>query len=511
MIKQLVFDDASGARQSARSIDSNGFMRVANCPLTKEQVAPYLGREIPNFRSLGLEPDRIYQVYRPASELSKPSTINSVKGIPLLLDHAPVSPDDLREDQLVGSLGDAAKWDGTYLRCNLNILAKKAQDHIKDHSMRELSLSYAYTPVIKAGSFKGKHYDIVMKDIKANHLALVEAGRAGSDVRVCDSLPMELKKMDENTNVLEVLNKLLDEVQKQNQSNAAAVGDSDPTEEDTSTEEAIFKDDDEAAEDEEIAEDDDEAAVDSDEEVAEDDDEEVAEDDDEEVAEDDDEEVAEDEDPDEKAEDEDELAEDEDDEKYANILKGLGLDPSEDMIAALKDLATKVQSNGGGASDSAKIVRRAKARRTKAKSKRIAMDSKTRLARRTKAKSKRIAMDSKTLLGRLKAARDFGRKQGANEAIKRLRAITDAAEICKPILGKVKEVQFNSAAEIYRKAAVAAGMPVKYANDTKAAKGFVLSELNHCGGRKSMAMDSKIRNKGSGMAIVRNILNEIEG
>lgn len=489
MIKQLVFDDASGARQSARSIDSNGFMRVANCPLTKEQVAPYLGREIPNFRSLGLEPDRIYQVYRPASELSKPSTINSVKGIPLLLDHAPVSPDDLREDQLVGSLGDAAKWDGTYLRCNLNILAKKAQDHIKDHSMRELSLSYAYTPVIKAGSFKGKHYDIVMKDIKANHLALVEAGRAGSDVRVCDSLPMELKQMNENTNVLEVLNKLLDEVQKQNQSNAAAVGDSDPTEEDTSTEEAIFKDDDEAAEDEEIAEDEDEAAVDSDEEVAEDDDEEVAEDEDCK----DGEECAEDEDPDEKAEDEDELAEDEDDEKYANILKGLGLDPSEDMIAALKDLATKVQSNGGGgASDSAKIVRRAKARRTKAK-------------------SKRIAMDSKTLLGRLKAARDFGRKQGANEAIKRLRAITDAAEICKPILGKVKEVQFNSAAEIYRKAAVAAGMPVKYANDTKAAKGFVLSELNHCGGRKSMAMDSKIRNKGSGMAIVRNILNEIEG
>lgn len=489
MIKQLVFDDASGARQSARSIDSNGFMRVANCPLTKEQVAPYLGREIPNFRSLGLEPDRIYQVYRPASELSKPSTINSVKGIPLLLDHAPVSPDDLREDQLVGSLGDAAKWDGTYLRCNLNILAKKAQDHIKDHSMRELSLSYAYTPVIKAGSFKGKHYDIVMKDIKANHLALVEAGRAGSDVRVCDSLPMELKQMNENTNVLEVLNKLLDEVQKQNQSNAAAVGDSDPTEEDTSTEEAIFKDDDEAAEDEEIAEDEDEAAVDSDEEVAEDEDDEVAEDEDCK----DGEECAEDDDPDEKAEDEDELAEDEDDEKYANILKGLGLDPSEDMIAALKDLATKVQSNGGGgASDSAKIVRRAKARRTKAK-------------------SKRIAMDSKTLLGRLKAARDFGRKQGANEAIKRLRAITDAAEICKPILGKVKEVQFNSAAEIYRKAAVAAGMPVKYANDTKAAKGFVLSELNHCGGRKSMAMDSKIRNKGSGMAIVRNILNEIEG
>lgn len=488
MIKQLVFDDASGARQSARSIDSNGFMRVANCPLTKEQVAPYLGREIPNFRSLGLEPDRIYQVYRPASELSKPSTINSVKGIPLLLDHAPVSPDDLREDQLVGSLGDAAKWDGTYLRCNLNILAKKAQDHIKDHSMRELSLSYAYTPVIKAGSFKGKHYDIVMKDIKANHLALVEAGRAGSDVRVCDSLPMELKQMNENTNVLEVLNKLLDEVQKQNQNNAAAVGDSDPTEEDTSTEEAIFKDDDEAAEDEEIAEDEDEAAVDSDEEVAEDDDEEVAEDEDCK----DGEECAEDEDPEEKAEDEDELAEDEDDEKYANILKGLGLDPSEDMIAALKDLATKVQSNGGGASDSAKIVRRAKTRRTKAK-------------------SKRIAMDSKTLLGRLKAARDFGRKQGANEAIKRLRAITDAAEICKPILGKVKEVQFNSAAEIYRKAAVAAGMPVKYANDTKAAKGFVLSELNHCGGRKSMAMDSKIRNKGSGMAIVRNILNEIEG
>ena len=40
MIRQLVFDDASGARQSARSIDSNGFMRVANCPLTKGTSSP---------------------------------------------------------------------------------------------------------------------------------------------------------------------------------------------------------------------------------------------------------------------------------------------------------------------------------------------------------------------------------------------------------------------------------------------------------------------------------------
>lgn len=41
----------------------------------------------------------------------------------------------------------------------------------------------------------GEVYDGIMRDIIGNHVALVETGRAGSDVLVADSLPPELKHM----------------------------------------------------------------------------------------------------------------------------------------------------------------------------------------------------------------------------------------------------------------------------------------------------------------------------
>ncbi len=41
----------------------------------------------------------------------------------------------------------------------------------------------------------GEPYDGIMRDIIGNHVALVERGRAGSDVLVADSLPPELMLM----------------------------------------------------------------------------------------------------------------------------------------------------------------------------------------------------------------------------------------------------------------------------------------------------------------------------
>lgn len=487
---KLVFDDASGARVSARSIDDNGFMRVKDCPLTKEQVAPYLGREIPHYRELGLEAERVYQVYRPAEELRKLDTINSVKGIPLLLDHAPVSAEDIQEDRLVGSLGDAAEWDGEYLRCNLNIIAKKAQDRIKDKSMRELSLSYAYTPVLKSGQFKGKHYDIVMRDIRANHLALVEAGRAGSDVRVCDGLPLELKQMEDKTEIVDLINKLLNLVQS---NDAPAVQDADPEEEDQ-TEETVFNDHEEG-QDPEAPEGADIMAEGSDE--AEDSDEEAAEDSDEEAAEDSDEEAAED----------DELASDEITDKFTNLLQNLGFKVTPELLDTVKELASQAQNQAADsedeaaadsdesncASDSARNIKRASKRTGKTK-------------------AKRMAMDAAIYARSIKAAREAGRQEGADAAIKRMRSLEKAARVCAPILGNVSPLAFDSADHIYHDAAVAAGMAPKNAKNASAARGYVLAEIKHCGARnKTFAMDSRASRSNPSMNIVRGVLDNIEG
>ena len=58
----LAFD-----RGSVREKDRNGFLHVKISPLTRVQVAPYYGREIPGFEELGLERDKIYYGYRQLS------------------------------------------------------------------------------------------------------------------------------------------------------------------------------------------------------------------------------------------------------------------------------------------------------------------------------------------------------------------------------------------------------------------------------------------------------------
>ena len=45
--------------ESKWTYDENGFLHVSISPLTRVQVAPYRGCEIPGWQELGLEPERI--------------------------------------------------------------------------------------------------------------------------------------------------------------------------------------------------------------------------------------------------------------------------------------------------------------------------------------------------------------------------------------------------------------------------------------------------------------------
>lgn len=183
-MNRLVYDRSPV--DSVRTIDDNGYLHVGISNITKEQVAPYLGSEIPGFEKLGLKPDEIYNVYRPASELSKPATVESLNGIPVLLKHAEDSAEAPASNR-VGSTGTDAKWEPPYLTNSLHIQDADAIRRINDGTMREISMGYFYTPVLRHGEFEGEPYDVVMTDISCNHVALVEEGRAGHDVSVKDS------------------------------------------------------------------------------------------------------------------------------------------------------------------------------------------------------------------------------------------------------------------------------------------------------------------------------------
>lgn len=197
LVDQLVTDSARLAmdRASVREVDRDGRLRVVRAHITKADVNPYLGREIPGYRDLGLEPDKVYMMLRPPEELERAAP--TLNGVPLLRKHIPVSADDPKQADVVGAIGTGAVFEYPYLDNSLIVWVAKDIEGIESDEKRELSAGYHYRPEMTPGNFDGKHFDGVMRDIAFNHVALVEDGRAGPDVVVGDSretLDMAAKK-----------------------------------------------------------------------------------------------------------------------------------------------------------------------------------------------------------------------------------------------------------------------------------------------------------------------------
>lgn len=170
---------------SVRHYDENGFLHVDLCNITKEQVAPYYGREIPSWQELGLIPDKIYYGYRPFEEIKKAA--ETFNNLPLLSEHVEDGADKKNQHLRVGSLGTNATAQEPYLTNSLAVYDEKSIKSIESGAKKELSSAYRYDPVFKPGFFDGQKYDFRMENIRGNHVALVKEGRAGSDVVVADS------------------------------------------------------------------------------------------------------------------------------------------------------------------------------------------------------------------------------------------------------------------------------------------------------------------------------------
>ena len=182
---KLAFD------RSVRRFDQDGRLHVALTNISKANICPYYGREIPNAEALGLKPDEIYQLFRAPDELKKAAgTSNNIQ---LMRRHVRVTADQPQKDAIVGSTGTDGEFTAPYLKNSLVVWDKEAIDLIESEQKKELSCSYHYTPDMTPGTYEGVHFDGVMRDIKFNHVALVEDGRAGDDVAVDDELPAGLR------------------------------------------------------------------------------------------------------------------------------------------------------------------------------------------------------------------------------------------------------------------------------------------------------------------------------
>lgn len=181
----------------SKIVDDNGFWLIKSNPLTKEGVFPYLGKSI----SAELVPTQTYYVYRPFAEISSAETLESFDGIPFIDDHEMVGEDFTPCDQRPagGVLMNPVKDDESRtVKGDIKIFSEKMKEKI--HSgKKELSLGYSCVYSPEKGIFNGQSYDFVQKEIRGNHLALVEKGRMGSDVRVYDHREFTMDSLEIET------------------------------------------------------------------------------------------------------------------------------------------------------------------------------------------------------------------------------------------------------------------------------------------------------------------------
>lgn len=173
----------------AVKVDENGFLKYEDTTFFREGIFDYAGCEIDPQGKLGLEPKKIYKVYRPKSEVTKKEFVETLNQKPLVDDHTIIGnkPGMMAPERknCAGVLSDV-KVVGNELHGRLDIWSTKMISKIRS-GKRELSLAYGCSFIPQKGVFKGERYDFVQSELRAgNHLALVDEARNGHDCRVVD-------------------------------------------------------------------------------------------------------------------------------------------------------------------------------------------------------------------------------------------------------------------------------------------------------------------------------------
>ena len=166
---------------SKRSKDSNGFLIIKDNPIAKAGVFDYLLSELKQ----DIEPkdDKIVKVYRPFSELIRVK--DSFSNKPIKMYHHWVGDECETVDGAIGSnitIDEANE----YLRADLIIYNPKLIEAIEKNELIELSPAYTGEEIDEQGRFNGEAYEFKQKLGEVNHLAVVETGRSGKDLKIYD-------------------------------------------------------------------------------------------------------------------------------------------------------------------------------------------------------------------------------------------------------------------------------------------------------------------------------------
>lgn len=186
----MKFNDRLGI-DSERVYTDEGFLTVP-ARIARTGIQEYLAIE---FGLKDRDPMDVIRVYRPEDEVFNEDSLKSFTNKPVTDNH----PDDLvssknAKELSVGHSGPEVTRDGIFAKTILHITDDEA---IKKIESGKVELSNGYTSDIEWTSGitpDGEQYDAIQRNIKGNHIAIVNRGRCGSACRVSDNSPDETEE-----------------------------------------------------------------------------------------------------------------------------------------------------------------------------------------------------------------------------------------------------------------------------------------------------------------------------
>ncbi len=164
--------------------EPEGYLLCLNVPVARTGMQEYLPSE------LGLTGPEPVPVFRPEAEVFAPETLASFEGMPVTNDHPPdgVDIDNIRRLQMghAHNIRRGSGEESDLLLADLIITDERLIDAILS-GKREISCGYTYELAEENGQY-------IQRKIRGNHIAVVDAGRAGPRVSIKDTKPNERSK-----------------------------------------------------------------------------------------------------------------------------------------------------------------------------------------------------------------------------------------------------------------------------------------------------------------------------
>ena len=163
--------------------EPEGYLLCLNVPVARTGIQEYLPSEL----GLPSGPGSV-AVYRPPEEVFSAATVASFEGMPVTNDHPPEGVDvtNIRALQKghAHNVRRGSGKEGDLLLADLIITDPALITAILEEGKREISCGYTYELCLEDGQY-------IQRKIRGNHVAVVDAGRAGARVSIRDGQPPE--------------------------------------------------------------------------------------------------------------------------------------------------------------------------------------------------------------------------------------------------------------------------------------------------------------------------------